>query len=608
MSTDIKKSQLTKNQLKRLKKKNKPSQPQPTQEEVIINQSNHEVKSEELSNVPNVDGDDNELDLKLTAPGMEEYLKIFEKFKPKDEVTENSDNKLEWLYSDEEDEENEDEGNPKPETISKKKARRINRLSVAELKSLVKKPEIVEAVDTTSKDPRLLVHLKSYKNSIPVPGHWAQKRGFLEGKKGIEKATFQLPSYIADTGIGIQQDAVKEREAEMSLKQKTRQRVQPKMGKLDIDYQKLHDAFFKFQTKPPMSEYGETYYEGKEFETYVKEVKPGELSLGLKEALSIPPLAPPPWLIAMQRYGPPPSYPNLKIPGLNFPIPEGAQWGYHPGGWGKPPVDEYNRPLYGDVFGVLPKYNQDPDEEIDKNLWGEINSEEEEEEEESSEESDEESDENEEDEQQDGEQMDTTAPVDGMETPSGFASVSTTVPGGGLQTPAFIDVRKDGRPSGLDSVVDDESGKELYTVVPEKDTSVEGLMGSERGYDIGGLSKHNAPVLGKEDRGTKVCNLLTYKLHYIYKDYCQRKPGDVDLAINPDDVGKLTDEEIRKAYEAQSQGIRSKVYVPGVDRSEDFTDILKEEHGKRQRREERRRVERNEEKKEKFKFQNLYLI
>ena len=34
---------------------------------------------------------------------------------------------------------------------------------------------------------------------------------------------------------------------------------------------------------------------------------------------------PPPWLIAMQRYGPPPSYPNLKIPGLNSPIPEVRQ-------------------------------------------------------------------------------------------------------------------------------------------------------------------------------------------------------------------------------------------------------------------------------------------
>lgn len=99
------------------------------------------------------------------------------------------------------------------------------------------------------------------------------------------------------------------------------------------------------------------YYEGKEFETKLKEKRPGDLSEDLKEALSIPPLAPPPWLIAMQRYGPPPSYPNLKIPGLNAPIPDGAQWGYHPGGWGKPPTDEYGRPLYGDVFGQAPKFD-----------------------------------------------------------------------------------------------------------------------------------------------------------------------------------------------------------------------------------------------------------
>jgi len=35
-----------------------------------------------------------------------------------------------------------------------------------------------------------------------------------------------------------------------------------------------------------------------------------------------------------------PSYPELKIPGLSAPIPAGAEFGYHPGGWGKPPVDE----------------------------------------------------------------------------------------------------------------------------------------------------------------------------------------------------------------------------------------------------------------------------
>jgi splicing factor 3B subunit 2 len=66
-----------------------------------------------------------------------------------------------------------------------------------------------------------------------------------------------LTGFIADTGIATQRDAVKEKEDGQSLKQKTRERVQPKMGKIDIDYQKLHDAFFRFQTKPKMTDFGE---------------------------------------------------------------------------------------------------------------------------------------------------------------------------------------------------------------------------------------------------------------------------------------------------------------------------------------------------------------
>ena len=40
--------------------------------------------------------------------------------------------------------------------------------------------------------------------------------------------------------------ALEEKEDAKSLKQKTRERVRPKMGKLTIDYQKLHDAFFRY--------------------------------------------------------------------------------------------------------------------------------------------------------------------------------------------------------------------------------------------------------------------------------------------------------------------------------------------------------------------------
>ena len=57
--------------------------------------------------------------------------------------------------------------------------------------------------------------------------------------------------------------ALEDKEDAKSLKQKTKERVRPKMGKLTIDYQKLHDAFFKWQTKPKMSIHGDLYYEVK---------------------------------------------------------------------------------------------------------------------------------------------------------------------------------------------------------------------------------------------------------------------------------------------------------------------------------------------------------
>jgi hypothetical protein len=41
-------------------------------------------------------------------------------------------------------------------------------------------------------------------------------------RRGIEKPPFQLPSYIADTGIAIMRDGVKEKEAGMSLKDEAR--------------------------------------------------------------------------------------------------------------------------------------------------------------------------------------------------------------------------------------------------------------------------------------------------------------------------------------------------------------------------------------------------
>jgi hypothetical protein len=77
--------------------------------------------------------------------------------------------------------------------------------------------------------------------------------------------------------------------------------------------------------------------------------------------------------VLRRRYGPPPSYPNLKIQGLNAPIPEGTRFGYEPGEWGKPPVDAYGRPIYGDVFGSSVKSTNQWEAAVDKSLrWGDL--------------------------------------------------------------------------------------------------------------------------------------------------------------------------------------------------------------------------------------------
>lgn len=287
----------------------------------------------------------------------------------------------------------------------------------------------------------------------------------------------------------------------------------------------------------------------------MKEKRPGDLSPELVEALSIPPLAPPPWLISMQRFGPPPSYPTLRIPGLNAPIPEGAQWGFHPGGWGKPPLDEYNRPLYGDVFGVLPKASDaDMGEPIDKNMWGGLEPEEEEEEEESEEESEE-------------EETVEPAPADGLqtpsglETPSGMTSVVSTV-AGGLETPDFLELRKHSSRSASEAA---ETGpRSLYQVVPEKQTSIRGVMGSERGYDVSAVTGAPIPVLG-EERGTK------------------RKANGVEVSIDAGELEGMTEEELRRRYEAQSRG------SAGVSNKEDFSDMVAKEMAKKRQKMERDR-------------------
>jgi splicing factor 3B subunit 2 len=235
----------------------------------------------------------------------------------------------------------------------------------------------------------------------------------------------------------------------------------------------------------------------------MKEKKPGILSPELVIALGTLENAPPPWLINMQRYGPPPSYPNLVIPGLNAPLPEGASFGYHPGGWGKPPVDEYNRPLYGDVFGIHAKEEAALELTVNRTKWGQLDDAMEEDVSSSSE-SEEETEE------------DSTsrggAEKSGTETPlsmEGYSSMQS-----GLETPDFIDLRKR---AGQDTP-DVGGTRELYQVIQEKHISGSGHMfGSDKAYALPGK-------------------------------------GEVQVSINPEDLDHIgKSDTIQEAYESQAR-------------------------------------------------------
>jgi len=560
-------------QKKKQKKKKKKNRPEMWAKQAVEAEKRRKEEEDRAAAEPDVEVEyiQEQLDLDPMDPMYRTFNKIFQAFKIVDPAEEKAMREEEearrhaeqfkkvpkLLEDDDLVEETTETGEPK---LSKRKLKKLNRLSVAELKQLVARPDVVEMHDVTARDPRLLVHLKSTRNTVPVPRHWCFKRKYLQGKRGIEKPPFDLPDFIKKTGIMEMREALQEKEDAKGMKSKMREKVRPKLGKIDIDYQKLHDAFFKWQTKPKMTLHGDLYYEGKEFEIRLKEKKPGDLSDDLRTALGMPvgPNAhkvPPPWLIAMQRYGPPPSYPNLKIPGLNAPIPDGCSFGYHAGGWGKPPVDEQGKPLYGDVFGTsdASTYHAMPVEEIDHTLWGEMDSESEEEE------SSDEEEEEEEDEAGDGSGLQTPVVDAGLATPSGTTSV-----GAGLETPDNLELRKRRIEADMEG---GETPSLPYQILPEKRNERIGatMMGSTHTYDLGKRT-------GKGGRDET----------------------RVELALNPEEIDMMDSETMAIRAEAALREQQSQLA------KEDLSDMVAE-HAAKQKNKRKRQEAKEDPKTKKYK-------
>ena len=195
----------------------------------------------------------NELDEEmLSGRHQVEFKHIFDKFQTdlnKDDKNKEEKGKGDGKNGDAKDKEKDEQ------KLSRRKLKELNQMRVSQLKQMVKRPDVVESWDVTAKDPLFLTFLKCVRNSVPVPKHWCQKRKFLQYKRGLHKTPFKLPDFIADTGISQVRES--SNDANKSLRQRMKERMQPKTGKLDIDYQVLHDAFFRYQTKPRLTVHGD---------------------------------------------------------------------------------------------------------------------------------------------------------------------------------------------------------------------------------------------------------------------------------------------------------------------------------------------------------------
>ncbi|CAM5154597.1 unnamed protein product, partial [Natator depressus] len=225
----------------------------------------------------------------------------------------------------------------------------------------------------------------------------------------------------------------------------------------------------------------------------------------------------------------------------------GCSFGYHAGGWGKPPVDETGKPLYGDVFGTNASEFQTKaeEEEIDRTPWGEL------------EPSDEESSEEEEEEESDEEKPDETGfitPADsGLITPGGFSSVPA-----GMETPELIELRK----KKIEEAMDGSETPQLFTVLPEKRTATVGgaMMGSTHIYDMSTVMSRKGPV--PEIQGVEVAlapeelELDPMAMTQKYEEHVREQQAQVEKEDFSDMVAEHAAKQKQKKRKAQPQDTR----------------------------------------------------
>ncbi|KAK6019277.1 hypothetical protein OSTOST_15092, partial [Ostertagia ostertagi] len=184
--TKKEKQELERRRLKNKKKKLSKRRRGGVEDSEVINDAETlEVEIDYVGEAPKLDEND---------PNYQYFNAIFNAFKiePNPDGTEGEDGAVSSGKDHKKDEENnrasisekilQEEINDKlndpndPEKMSRRKLRLAMQPSIAKLKESTRRPDVVEWADVTSRDPFILVALKSYRNTVPVPRHWNAKR------------------------------------------------------------------------------------------------------------------------------------------------------------------------------------------------------------------------------------------------------------------------------------------------------------------------------------------------------------------------------------------------------------------------------------------------
>lgn len=190
------------------------------------------------------------------------------------------------------------ESNASSEKPSRKQLRQQQKPLLSDLKKYSNRPELIEWFDADAAHPEFLVKLKTLPYAVQVPANW-QSRSDIPQFNG--KPKYELPANIRETGIEEQLAASRESK------------------RLDVDYEKLHDAIFsangrKLAEPGDMLEYGrvaDLRYKTRSYKPNQQpEVlsRPTKVSPKLMKALNINPGDPLPWEKAVEKYGIAPGY------------------------------------------------------------------------------------------------------------------------------------------------------------------------------------------------------------------------------------------------------------------------------------------------------------